>query len=514
MSTFENTIWTEKYRPNTLQEYVGNRQIVKEIKNWITTYKTLDNTVKPFLILHGCPGVGKTTLAHIIFKEFGFDTIEYNASDTRTKKTISETIGTIGKFSISILQEGNVKCQVGLIMDEIDGLTGGINGGVEELINIVMNKNTPIIKTSKSSRGNKNASTTIKTKSSPKFSNEDQNDIITTTTKSTNKILTLQTNSKPYKFPVICTCNSIKDKKLAILLKEAVVIKILQPKVKDFINLGLKISKLEKLDLNENMINTIISYSKKDYRCFIFNLFQYSLSRNLNFLNIDTSIENITNDDDTVSTHLTIKNSENNDNISENVLGKIGYLINNNVYTISDILRFIEADSNVYFLGIYANWLTILKDFNHFNQNSTNPTYLINRIFNCITNADKIHQTLFRTQYWDMETYKNIIGSVEILTIFRILKNKNNKMNTHLFNLSHHSKFNQMALEEANMRRKIISLSTISGLTGSSINNIQSMYYAFNVINPSLIQKENIMFKEYKEMEKVFKTITTKMSLF
>ena len=35
-------------------------------------------------------------------------------------------------------------------------------------------------------------------------------------TKSTNKILTLQTNSKPYKFPVICTCNSIKDKKTSI----------------------------------------------------------------------------------------------------------------------------------------------------------------------------------------------------------------------------------------------------------------------------------------------------------
>jgi len=119
-----------------------------------------------------------------------------------------------------------------------------------------------------------------------------------------------------------------------------------------------------------------------------------------------------------------------------------------------------------------------------------------------------------------METYKNIIGSVEILNIFKTLKRKNEartnttaKPQQQLFYLSHHSKFNQMALEEANIRRKVISLSNISGLIGSSINNVQSLYYAFNTIKPSLIPKDTQAFKDYKDIEKINKTITTKLSL-
>ena len=122
-----------------------------------------------------------------------------------------------------------------------------------------------------------------------------------------------------------------------------------------------------------------------------------------------------------------------------------------------------------------------------------------------------------------METYKNIIGSVEILNIFKTLKRQNEaristikttKPQQQLFYLTHHSKFNQMALEEANMRRKVISLSNISGLIGSSINNVQSLYYAFNTIKPSLIPKDTQAFKDYKDIEKINKTITTKLSLF
>ena len=118
-----------------------------------------------------------------------------------------------------------------------------------------------------------------------------------------------------------------------------------------------------------------------------------------------------------------------------------------------------------------------------------------------------------------METYKNIIGSVEILNIFKTLKRKNeaktpsSKPQQQLFYLTHHSKFNQMALEEANIRRKVISLSNISGLIGSSINNVQSLYYAFNTIKPSLIPKDTSAFKDYKDIEKINKTITTKLSL-
>ena len=59
-----------------------------------------DEKVERFLLLHGKPGIGKTTLAHIIFNEYNYDIVEINASEQRSKKKIHERIGVIGKYSI------------------------------------------------------------------------------------------------------------------------------------------------------------------------------------------------------------------------------------------------------------------------------------------------------------------------------------------------------------------------------------------------------------------------------
>lgn len=499
----ENLLWVEKYRPTRLQDYICNRQTLREIKSWINAFKQPDSISKPFLVLHGRPGVGKTTLAHIIFSEYGFDTVEYNASDNRTKKTIYETVGTIGKFSVSILEEGKGRQQVGLIMDEVDGLAGGINGGVDELVSIVC------VAPSKRQRGRPAGSTNKKGKSA-QSSNEDGVTTVTINKKSAAAKKSATEAEEPPKFksafPVICTCNSIKDKKLAPLLKEALVVKIAQPKPADLLAIGKRIAAAENVSISDDELMRIISLGKRDYRAFIFNFFQWSLNPACDILNdgessSDDDDESL--DDDSLKktdtdTYNDSSNSGGDVEMSETPLGKLGHFINNKTYNMNDILRYVESDSNIYFLGIYANWLTILKDIGIFSNTSQQKIISIAKeIIKNISEADIIHHKLYDTQIWECETYKNYIGSVRTIIQLRRLNKEQ-----HLFYLQHHSKFNQMASETATLARKFENLGSPNSVIGSTIHTAQSMYYAFPLIN-----KKQMVKKDYEDVEKVYKTV-------
>ena len=101
--------WLEKYRPTNLSDYYITKQQLDVVKTWIKDFRNNTEDAKPFLILHGTTGVGKTTLAYLILKYYDYEIIECNASDTRTKKTIRESIGQISKVSVCIDEKNNFK---------------------------------------------------------------------------------------------------------------------------------------------------------------------------------------------------------------------------------------------------------------------------------------------------------------------------------------------------------------------------------------------------------------------
>ena len=61
----ENTLWVEKYRPNTLENYIGNEDLKETIARFIEQNDTQN------LIFYGPAGTGKTTLAKIITNGHG-----------------------------------------------------------------------------------------------------------------------------------------------------------------------------------------------------------------------------------------------------------------------------------------------------------------------------------------------------------------------------------------------------------------------------------------------------------
>lgn len=102
------------------------------------------------LSILGPPGVGKTTTAHLVSKELVFDIVEFNASDTRSKKLLKEEVsGLLSNTSMHGYANGTAakpsRRRV-LIMDEVDGMAGNEDrGGVAELIALIKDSHVPII---------------------------------------------------------------------------------------------------------------------------------------------------------------------------------------------------------------------------------------------------------------------------------------------------------------------------------------------------------------------------------
>ena len=182
----------EKYKPDSINDILGNKKSIETAKNWIKKIikykidmdiqkekeiqeqiqkelqeklkkekelqelklknkkprkryikkkkkKKIDKKLKKCkfknaLLIVGPPGIGKTTFAHLLLKKFNFDSIEFNASITRTAKAVKEVLDNIlnNKNILMMLQPNKL---TGIIMDEIDGcINNGDRGGINQLI--------------------------------------------------------------------------------------------------------------------------------------------------------------------------------------------------------------------------------------------------------------------------------------------------------------------------------------------------------------------------------------------
>ncbi|GAU93363.1 hypothetical protein RvY_05316 [Ramazzottius varieornatus] len=168
-------LWVDKYQPKTLKNVVGQNgaaspahKLLNWLQNWDESrrkhgFKATtagffgapgagDGSQFKACLLSGPPGLGKTTTATLACKESGFNFVHMNASDSRSKKLLEQTLGS-GVQSHSLLEymspndkPNSTKEKSALIMDEVDGMAGNEDrGGIAEVIQLIKSAKMPVI---------------------------------------------------------------------------------------------------------------------------------------------------------------------------------------------------------------------------------------------------------------------------------------------------------------------------------------------------------------------------------
>lgn len=110
VNTRENTLLNEKYRPDNLDNYVGNANLKSTLAKQLS-----QNDIQNYLF-YGPAGTGKTTLAKLIISNLECDSLYINASDERGIETIRDKV--TGFASVASIKPLKV-----VILDEADFLT-------------------------------------------------------------------------------------------------------------------------------------------------------------------------------------------------------------------------------------------------------------------------------------------------------------------------------------------------------------------------------------------------------
>ena len=393
--------WLNKYSPKKISDCLLKTEEKKRMKDWIenlikrskespnnSEQKSKDTSKKSgkstksktkssknnldanCLFLYGPPGIGKTTIANILLKEYNFDILEFNASDTRTAKIIQDRLNKIGGSHNVIDFMCNKKTKIAVILDEIDGLSSGDKGGMTEINNIIA-------------------------------------------------------DSKDKHTPFICISNNV-CKKTDSLKRKSLFMKISKPSDVFIKNIVTKISKNENLNFQPDLIKKIVAKSQGDIRRCI-TLLEYifrnksnpsnNINMEINFKqnepnNIKTLNDNDdNNDDDNNDKDFDFDFDKEVDNYSRKLTELQPYEMcekilnsNNNLDFFLSNFNFDQSMTNWY---IYENFVKYI-DKNRIG-NIEKKINNIGEIYECFTKADLFEKEVMVNQNYDFFEYINII---------------------------------------------------------------------------------------------------------
>ncbi|KAL0574691.1 Chromosome transmission fidelity protein 18 [Marasmius crinis-equi] len=249
-SVIETTLWVDRYRPKKFTDLMGNERVARDTLAWVKQWdwcvfgksnkgkkrsregeadeNDQDEYRRPqekILLLSGPPGLGKTTLAHVVARQAGYEVMEINASDARSGQIVDDRIRPALEAGHGVRSSKPLL----LVIDEIDGATGaGDNSGsfVHKLVQLTQDR--PRKKT-RSGRKDPNA-------------------------------------KRPILRPIICICNDINASSLAKLRPHAFQVRYQRPADVHTVKRLREICVSEGLKADSRALSTLVGIAQGDLR--------------------------------------------------------------------------------------------------------------------------------------------------------------------------------------------------------------------------------------------------------
>jgi replication factor C large subunit len=136
----ESQPWSSRFRPCTLKEIVGNERSIRQLQTWLKSWER-GIPKQRAAFLHGPPGVGKTCSVVALANDLGYDLLEVNASDYRTRKKLDALIGRSIRQRVTITGKRRM-----ILFDELEGISGRQDhGGIGAIAAIIKKTEIPIV---------------------------------------------------------------------------------------------------------------------------------------------------------------------------------------------------------------------------------------------------------------------------------------------------------------------------------------------------------------------------------
>ena len=130
-------MYTIKYRPNNLNNFIGNQHVILPFIRWLLEW---DNKKKDkCALVSGVSGVGKSLLVELVLKKHDYNIIHLTIDDDKDKQSITQSIKPLLKMRKTFDGQDNV-----LVVSDIDG-NGGDHGFISTLTECIKETNIPVI---------------------------------------------------------------------------------------------------------------------------------------------------------------------------------------------------------------------------------------------------------------------------------------------------------------------------------------------------------------------------------
>jgi DNA polymerase III delta prime subunit len=457
----------ERYRPTKISDILGNYTAIEKGLAWLQNFKngTLAKNKKGLLII-GPPGVGKTSFAKILLESMGFEAMELNASNMRSKKVIKTMLDKViyGNNIVSMMHQQPK--DIGIIMDEVDGCITGDYGGIKEIVNYLKldGKLESILKKKKKKK---------KVVVDNSKNGHNWNNILI-----------------PLRNPIICISNT-DNKKILDIKRCSECIYFNHPSefvLKQFIS---KICKIEKIEIPTYGIHIIYEKSQKDFRRIL--------------LMIDILISNFVGKKNITSKQIQaavqLMDKKNIDiTLNESIVEIFNNVSNTQKFDVTNIDKYIQCDVILIPLLLYENYFDyILNNLYGTPIDKCNKisTYLDSIFYYCF-----FENRLYFDKIWCMSNYMISTCCLGIQTTLNSFEKKIGKPINIQFTrvLSKNSvKFNYIRYNERLSKKVSIDMKHIT--------------YFSNVFFADVLKIEKDHQKENKKKEKAHKRAQEKATI-